>query len=88
MRKITIEFTDNDKFVIIKDWNHKTWTLVEFDKNSSQRQCKEMNGTFIFQSINDFLIQMYGVERIYPEWNREKVFVNYETELIKPNSNQ
>jgi len=81
MRKIIVKWSNNKKNVFITDWNHKTWTLLELDKTSCERQCKEMKGTFIFKSINDFIIKMYGNEKIYPEWNSETAFVNYETEV-------
>jgi len=82
MRKLIVKMIKDDQCAYVSDWNFKTWTLVKFDDLTSRRQCKEMNGTFIFESINDFIMQMYGKERIYPEWNREQVFLNYETELV------
>ena len=82
MRKIIVKWSNNKKNVFITDWNQKTWTLVELDKSSCERQCKEMKGTFHFKSIGDFIIQLYGNEKIYPEWNSEEVFVNYETEIV------
>jgi len=82
MRKIIVKWSNNKKDVFVTDWNHKTWTLVELDKSSCKRQCKEMKGTFIFESIATFITQMYGEERIYPVWNSEEVFVNYETEMV------
>ena len=82
MRKLIVKITNDDQCAYIMDWNFKTWTLLKVDKSTSKRQCKEMNGTFIFETKNDFISKMYGQDKIYPEWNREQVFVNYETELV------
>ena len=80
MRTIKVQLTHNNNAVKVTDWNFKTYTLVLTDSETMIRQCKEMDGTFYFETINDFIIKMYGQSKIYPEFNRESVFINYEIE--------
>jgi hypothetical protein len=80
MRKLTVQKIGNTWH--IQDWNFKTWRLQEINVNECTLQCIDMKGTQYFKSANDFVIKMYGEEKIYPEWNNEEVFVNYETEVL------